>query len=348
MLALASFISKHHPTLPITLISTADAASTPPSVTYRRLPDLAPPQPPIKNPVESFFETHRLHKPNLRAALVEISEKSRIAALVLDIFCNAAFHVSAALGIPTDFYVSNGSPGAAVFLNFPTMDETLDVDIGDMNDYLHFPGFPAIHSTPSKTVVFLCFGRRGLHSAEQLKETAVALERSGHRFLWSVRNPPGKGGDVPNLEEILPEGFLERTKEKGFVVRSWAPQSEVLSHEAVAGFVTHCGRSSVMEAVSSGVAMIAWPIDAKQKMNKVFLVEEMKAALPLDTGEGGLVTADELERRVRELMDATTGRAIRHRVAEMKASAAAAVGENGSSVLALHKFINDCCGRADG
>ncbi|KAG6389648.1 hypothetical protein SASPL_151120 [Salvia splendens] len=428
--ALATFISTHYPTLPITIISTADssaAASTPPSVTYRRLPDLPPPQTPIKNHVEAFFEIPRLHNPNLRAALEEISQKSRIAALVLDFFCNAACQVSAALGIPTYFYDTTGTHGVAVFLNFPTWIETVDADIGDMNEYLYFPGIPGILSSdmpqimffrgsnvykhvletaknmrkscgiltngfdgielrpkqaienglcvpggvtpplylvgpqipklnpavdhdclrwldaqPRKTVVFLCFGRRGLHSAEQLKETAVALERSGHRFLWSVRNPPGKGGGDPNLEEILPEGFLERTKDRGFVVRSWAPQLEVLGHEAVAGFVTHCGRSSVMEAVASGVAMIAWPLYAEQRMSKVFLVEEMKAALPLDAAEGGFVTADELERRVRELMDSNTGREIRRRVAEMKTSAAAALGENGSSVLALHKFISDC------
>ncbi|XP_047967679.1 chalcone 4'-O-glucosyltransferase-like [Salvia hispanica] len=429
--ALATFISTHYPTVPITIISTAVSsavASTPPSVTYRRLPDLSPPQTPIKNHVEAFFETPRLHNPILRAALEEISQKSQIVALVLDFFCNAACQVSAALGIPTYFYITTGALGVAVLLNFPTLVETVDADIGDMNEYLQFPGTPSIHSSdlpeimffrgsnvyshfletannmrkscgilangfdgieirlkhaienglcvpggvtpplylvgpqipklnpvgdhdclrwldsqPRKTVVFLCFGRRGLHSSEQLRETAVALERSGHRFLWSLRNPPGN--PTLSLEEILPEGFLERTKDRGFVVRTWAPQREVLGHQAVAGFVTHCGRSSVMEAVASGVAMIAWPLYAEQRMNKVFLVEEMKAALPLHAAEGGFVTADELERRVRELMDSNTGREIRRRVAEMKASAAAALGENGTSVLALHNFINDCCTR---
>ncbi|KAG6391400.1 hypothetical protein SASPL_149154 [Salvia splendens] len=165
----------------------------------------------------------------------------------------------------------------------------------------------------------------GLHSAEQLRETAAAPERSGHRFLWSVRNPAGN----PNLVEILPEGFLERTKDRGIVVRSWAPQLEVLGLEAVAGFVTHCGRSSVMEAVASGVVMIAWPLYAEQRMNKIFLVEEMKAALPLNAAEGGFIR-HWLERWVRELMDSNTGREIRRRVAEMKASAAAALGENGN------------------
>ncbi|KAG8381235.1 hypothetical protein BUALT_Bualt06G0101400 [Buddleja alternifolia] len=196
---------------------------------------------------------------------------------------------------------------------------------------------------PSDSVVFLCFGRRGLFSAEQLKEIAIGLENSGHRFLWSVRNPPGKGNlapnDDPDLDELLPEGFLERTKDRGFVIKSWAPQKEVLSHDSVAGFVTHCGRSSILEAVSFGVPMIGWPMYAEQRMNRVFMVEEMKVALPLEEAEGGFVTAVELEKRVKELMGSTTGRGVRHRVGEMKVAAKAAVQKNGSSVIALDKFI---------
>ncbi|KAL8544135.1 hypothetical protein ACS0TY_004603 [Phlomoides rotata] len=195
---------------------------------------------------------------------------------------------------------------------------------------------------PSKSVIFLCFGRRGLFSGEQLKETAIGLENSGIRFLWAVRNPPEKKKplDEPDLEELLPEGFLERTRNRGFVIKSWAPQKEVLRHGAVAGFVTHCGRSSILEAVLFGVPMIGWPIYAEQRMNRVFMVEEMKVALPLEEVAGGFVTAGELEKRVRELMESNRGRAVRHRVTELKYAAAAAVGENGSSVFALQEFIN--------
>ncbi|KAG2617984.1 hypothetical protein PVAP13_3NG258115 [Panicum virgatum] len=44
---------------------------------------------------------------------------------------------------------------------------------------------------PERSVVFLCFGGTGYgsHSAEQLKEMAIGLEKSGHRFLWVVRGP---------------------------------------------------------------------------------------------------------------------------------------------------------------
>ncbi|XP_075647553.1 anthocyanidin 5,3-O-glucosyltransferase-like [Castanea sativa] len=123
---------------------------------------------------------------------------------------------------------------------------------GDAHECLNW-----LNSQPSRSVVFLCFGSMGLFSAKQLKEMAMGLENSGQRFLWVVRNPPPDNEKEPNLDELMPKGFFERTKDKGFVVKQWAPQVEVLSHESVGGFVTHCGWNSVLEAISVGVPMVA-------------------------------------------------------------------------------------------
>ncbi|KAL0403190.1 UNVERIFIED_CONTAM: Chalcone 4'-O-glucosyltransferase [Sesamum radiatum] len=197
-----------------------------------------------------------------------------------------------------------------------------------------------LDSQPSKSVIFLCFGRTGVFPAEQLEAIALGLERSGCRFLWAVRSPPGKpdlaASEEPDLAELLPEGFLERTKDRGLVLKSWAPQMEVLRHGSVGGFVTHCGQSSVLEAVSSGVPMIGWPLYAEQRMNRVFMVNEMKVALPLEEADGGFVTAAEFEKRVKELM---AGNEVRRRVMEMKSAAEAAVTKGGSSLVALDKFM---------
>ena len=97
-----------------------------------------------------------------------------------------------------------------------------------------------------------------------MKEIANGLERSGKRFLWVVKNPPSNDksnqiavtADV-DLDALMPEGFLERTKDRGMVVKSWAPQVAVLNHPSVGGFVTHCGWNSVLEAVVAGVPMVA-------------------------------------------------------------------------------------------
>jgi hypothetical protein len=186
--------------------------------------------------------------------------------------------------------------------------------------------------------VFLCFGSMGLFSAKQLREMAVGLENSGQRFLWAVRNPPPEKNKEPNLDELLPDGFMERTKERGFVLTQWAPQAEILSHGSVGGFVTHCGWNSVLEAVCGGVPMIGWPLYAEQRMTRVVLVKELKVALTVNESEDGLVSAAELEKRVRELMDSEAGKEVRERVSCMRDDAVAAVKEGGSSRVALAKL----------
>jgi len=197
-----------------------------------------------------------------------------------------------------------------------------------------------LDSQPSQSVVFLCFGSLGCFSRKQLMEMAIALEKSEQRFLWVVKTKleAGDSGEKPSLDELLPEGFLERTKEKGLVVRDWAPQREILSHDSVGGFVTHCGWNSVLEAVWEGVPMVAWPLYAEQKLNRVLMVQEMKVALGVKEDKDGFVSSTELEERVRELMESDTGKEIRQRVFKMKLSAAEALGEGGTSHAALDKL----------
>ncbi|KAG6532806.1 anthocyanidin 5,3-O-glucosyltransferase-like [Zingiber officinale] len=191
---------------------------------------------------------------------------------------------------------------------------------------------------PRGSVVFLCFGSMSSFSVAQLEQIAAGLERSGQRFLWVVRTPK----DSPESHELdvcLPEGFLERTKQRGVVVESWAPQVEVLNHEAVAAFVTHCGWNSTLEAIAAGVAMVAWPLYAEQSLNKVLLVEWTGLAVAMEGYEKGIVTAEEVEAKVRWVMESEGGRELRERAAAMKATAAAAAAEGGSSRQALLEIV---------
>ncbi|RLN23155.1 hypothetical protein C2845_PM07G22170 [Panicum miliaceum] len=83
-----------------------------------------------------------------------------------------------------------------------------------------------LDTQPDRSVVFLSFGSLGRFSTAQLREMARGLENSGQRFLWVVRNPPEHQSNSvePDLESLLPEGFLDRTRERGFVVKNWVPQ----------------------------------------------------------------------------------------------------------------------------
>ncbi|KAM0915218.1 hypothetical protein ACQ4PT_010989 [Festuca glaucescens] len=166
---------------------------------------------------------------------------------------------------------------------------------------------------PDRSVVFLCFGSlaEASHSEEQIKEIAVGLERSGHRFLWVVRDPLNANDD-PDLGVLLPEGFVERTEGRGLVVKVWAQQVDVLQHRATGAFATHCGWNSVLKGVTAGVPMVAWPLYAEQRMNKVLLVEDLRVAVEMVGWRQGLVRAEEVEakswrvlvrRRDRALLD---------------------------------------------
>ncbi|XP_047329116.1 anthocyanidin 3-O-glucosyltransferase 2-like [Impatiens glandulifera] len=149
---------------------------------------------------------------------------------------------------------------------------------------------------PRSSVVFLCFGSMGNFVEEQVKEIAVALERSRCRFIWSLRMS----------REVLPEGFLERTCELGKLIE-WAPQVDILSHVAVGGFVSHCGWNSILESLWYGVSVAAWPLYAEQQMNAFLLVKELELAVEVKMdyrqNENQIVAAEVIENAIRRLMD---------------------------------------------
>nr|BAK02860.1 predicted protein [Hordeum vulgare subsp. vulgare] len=198
---------------------------------------------------------------------------------------------------------------------------------------------------PDRSVVFLCFGSSGYHSAEQLKEIAVGLEKCGHRFLWVVRT---LFTDDPDA--LLPDGFLDRTGGRGVVVKQWAPQAEVLRHRATGAFVTHCGWNSVLEGVTAGVPMLCWPLYAEQKMNMLRMVGEMGLAAEMVGWQQGLVESAEVEGKVRLVMDSEDGRELRAAAAAHKDGGVATWSDGGSSRAALARFLSDvdrrCQGRA--
>ncbi|XP_047073862.1 UDP-glycosyltransferase 88B1-like [Lolium rigidum] len=197
-----------------------------------------------------------------------------------------------------------------------------------------------------RSVVFLCFGSRCTVSLEQIGEMAEGLERSGHRFLWVLRAPPGSAAGEPDAAlSLLPEGFLARTAGRVLVVTasSLVPQVEVLRHASTGAFLSHCGWNSTMEAVGAGVPMVCWPLVAEQWMNKMYIVEELKVGVEVrGYKRGGLVMAADVDATVRQIMDMEPEcrRAIEERLAELKESTAAAWKEGGSSRAAFAEFVN--------
>ncbi|KFK39495.1 hypothetical protein AALP_AA3G251300 [Arabis alpina] len=207
-----------------------------------------------------------------------------------------------------------------------------------------------LDAQPRRSVVFLCFGSMGGFREEQAKEIAIALERSGHRFIWCLRRalPMGPLAEFPNLKEILPEGFLDRTAEIGKII-SWAPQSAVLASPAIGGFVSHCGWNSILESVWFGVPIATWPLFAEQQLNAFEMVEELGLAVEIRNHfrgeymaaetESELMSAEEIERGIRCVMEHDSD--VRDRVKEMSEKSHVAIMDGGSSHAALLEFIQD-------
>lgn len=211
-----------------------------------------------------------------------------------------------------------------------------------------------LDSQPDLSVVFLCFGSKGCFVKDQVKEIAIALENSGHRFLWSLRRPAATNGrldhpkEYENLEEVLPKGFLHRTSDVGKII-GWAPQAAILSHPAVGGFVSHCGWNSILESVSCGVPMAAWPIYAEQNANALQVVKEIGIAVEIKMDyrndfrmKSEIVTADVIEDSIRRLLE--QGNDIRNKVKEMKARSRLALEVGGSSHASVKSFLDNIVG----
>ena len=210
-----------------------------------------------------------------------------------------------------------------------------------------------LDNQPSGSVLFVCFGSGGTLSVDQMNELALGLEMSRQKFLWVVRSPNNESANASYLSDqsldksplaFLPKGFIERTKEQGLVVPSWAPQAQVLCHGSTGGFLSHCGWSSTLESIMQGIPLIAWPLHAEQRMNAVLLVEDLKVAFRPSVNEKGLVDREEIAKIVKGLMVGEEGKKVQNRMKEVKIVAEKALSTNGSSTRTLSelatKWIN--------
>ncbi|KAF3646189.1 UDP-glucose flavonoid 3-O-glucosyltransferase 6 [Capsicum annuum] len=138
---------------------------------------------------------------------------------------------------------------------------------------------------PNSSVVFLCFGSIGYFEEDQVKEITNAIESSCYQFLWSLRKPPPKDKlqfprEFENPKEVLPDGFLQRTKERGKVI-GWAPYVAILSHLTVGGLTSHCGWNSILGSVHNGVSMATWPLHVEQQSNAFQMVKALEMAVDI-------------------------------------------------------------------
>uniref|UniRef100_A0A5B7B9C1 Glycosyltransferase n=1 Tax=Davidia involucrata TaxID=16924 RepID=A0A5B7B9C1_DAVIN len=195
-----------------------------------------------------------------------------------------------------------------------------------------------LNSKKPDSVVYVCFGSVTKFTAAQLLEIAIGLEASGQHFIWVVR----EGGDEEENEKWLLEGFGERMKGKGLIIRGWAPQILILEHEAVGGFVTHCGWNSTLEGVCAGVPMVTWPVFAEQFHNEKLVTQILRIGVGVGAQQwvrmvGGSVKREAIEKAVTRIMVGEEALEMRSRARALAEMARRSVEEGGSS----HSDLND-------
>jgi len=199
-----------------------------------------------------------------------------------------------------------------------------------------------LDSQDRESVAYVCFGSGcSILSHDQLREIASGLESSCHPFIWVL---PMDG------TRWLPQGFKERLGEKCLIITGWAPQLQILKHPSVGGFVTHCGWNSTIEGVSTGVPMIAWPLQWEQFINERMVVQVLGtgvrvlegAARTLNAEKKAVVNRQAVSRAVSRLMgDGEEAKAMRKRAKEYKEMAMSAMEEGGSSHANLSRLIEE-------
>ncbi|KAL8246739.1 hypothetical protein R6Q59_007955 [Mikania micrantha] len=145
-------------------------------------------------------------------------------------------------------------------------------------------------------VVYVALGSEAVVNKSGLAELALGLELSGLPFFWALRKPAG----LDSVE--LPDGFLERTHNRGVVWTRWAPQVRILSHESVCGFLTHGGLSSVVEGLMLGHPLVMLPIFGDQFVNvRVLADKQVGIEIPRNE-ENGYFTKESVARSLRSVV----------------------------------------------
>ncbi|CAO2814893.1 unnamed protein product [Amaranthus hypochondriacus] len=197
-----------------------------------------------------------------------------------------------------------------------------------------------LNKNDPKSVIYVSFGSLIVHSREAMDRIATALRNTKRPFLWVVKPP-----DNPVQEGAgeLPKGFIQETKEQGLVV-NWAPQHLVLTHEAIGCFLTHCGWNSVLETISVGVPIIAYPMWTDQPTNAKLLVDVLGIGLRVWPNKDGLVESEMIQECIEEIMGGPKGVEIWAKSNEWKGLARNSVKNGGSSDRNIQEFIDEIIG----
>ncbi|KAI3804292.1 hypothetical protein L1987_25723 [Smallanthus sonchifolius] len=301
--------------LPLTTYIESLAKNTIEHIRFIELPqDQKPPKLDPKAFVTSFYAFINSHCKSVRNTVADMindqTGSSRVVGFVVDMLC---------MTWPVFLTANSAFLGFNLYIERLLVDQNQDVIELSYNSEgeLVVPCF--VNPVPMKVVRMMCQVDEGLdmlvYCFRELRKAkgimvntfldegdSAWFRKTGHRFVWSLRLPPPPEESFEvhydDPRLLLPDGFLERTKGIGKVI-GWAPQVSLLAHEAVGGFHD-------------------W------RLTRKWIIE--------------IVTAEEIERGIRRLMEDNE---IRAKVKEMSKMSRATVAGGGSSYASVGYLVRE-------
>lgn len=149
------------------------------------------------------------------------------------------------------------------------------------------------------SVIFCSFGSECILRKDQFQELLLGFELTDLPFLGALRPPVG----VESIEAALPEGFKERTQERGVVHGGWMQQQLLLAHPSVGCFVTHCGYGSLSEGLVNKCQLVLLPSAGDQFINARVMGRDLKVGVEVEKGEDGAFTKHSICKAIQSVMD---------------------------------------------
>ncbi|CAN1323523.1 Phloretin 4'-O-glucosyltransferase [Linum perenne] len=188
------------------------------------------------------------------------------------------------------------------------------------------------------SVVYVSFGTMAVISKRQKEEVGKGLLRSKRPFLWVIKKEHQKEDEDEEEERMEMEIWREE------MIVEWCSQVEVLSHEAVGCFVSHCGWNSTLESICLGVPVVGFPQFSDQPTNAKLLEDVwrtgVRVVLPA-ADDVAVVEGDEIRRCLELVMgEGEVREQVRRNACKWKQLARDAVREGGSSHNNLKAFVD--------
>ncbi|XP_075640970.1 scopoletin glucosyltransferase-like [Castanea sativa] len=174
-----------------------------------------------------------------------------------------------------------------------------------------------LDSKPRGSVLYVSFGTEVGPTMEEYPRLAdVLLESSSTTFIWVIQpgsrrsgppraflGPEGQPGSEQE-EEVgyFPHGLDSKVGNRGLIIRGWAPQLLILSHPSTAGFLSHCGWNSTVEAIGRGVPILAWPIRGDQYYDAKLVVNHLKVGYMISDDLSRTVQKEDIVKGIEKLM----------------------------------------------